>query len=294
MQQQEWVRAGGTSEMQFRLRASSKGRSWTGFEVALYDTSGGLVEMPAAQHYNMSMHVGTPVLASCRCDGPINKRLQIPGDIDLVPFGCSAAWEDDGPTSVLSMNIAPALVRSVADSMHLNPDRIQIEPHLQIKDPRLQHIGWALKAELEAIDPFGRLYAESLGTALVVHMLRRYAPSSRLPMRRGLSRRQLRRVTDHIQEHLSSDLSLAELASVAAVSPSHLKALFKESTGLPVHQYIIRRRVDFAVELLSSGSRGRKLSDVALQAGFADQSHMARCMRRVIGMTPSSVLARYT
>jgi AraC family transcriptional regulator len=294
MQQQQWIRAGGTSEMQFLLRASSKGRSWAGFDAALYDTSGGLVEMPAALHYNVSMHVGAPVIASCRCDGPINKRLQIPGDIDFVPFGCSAAWEDDGPTSVLSMNLSPALVGSVAESMHLNPDRIQIEPQLHIKDPRLQHIGWALKAELEAVDPFGRLYAESLGTALAVHLLRRYAPASRLPLRRGLSLRQLRRVTDYIHEHLSSDLSLAELATVAAVSSSHLKALFKESTGLPVHQYIIRRRVDYAVELLSNGSQRRKLSDVALQAGFADQSHMARCMRRVIGMTPSTVLARYS
>ena len=280
--------------MQFSLRASSKGRAWAGFEAAIYDTSGGLVEFSAVQHYNVSMHVGAPVIASCRCDGPINKRLQIPGDIDLVPFGCSVAWEDDGPTSVLAMNLAPSLIRSVAESMHLNPDRIQIEPHLQIKDPRLQHIGWALKAELEAVDPFGRLYAESLGTALAVHLLRRYAPAARIPQQRGLSRRQLRQVTDYIQEHIGYDLSLAELATIAGVSSSHLKALFKESTGLPVHQYIIRRRVDYAVELLSRGRHRLKLSDVALQAGFADQSHMARCMRRVIGMTPSSVHARYS
>jgi AraC family transcriptional regulator len=292
VQQQQWIRAGGTSEMQFSLRASSKGRAWAGFEAALYDTSGGLFEMPAAQAYNVSMHVGAPVVASCRCDGPINKRLEVPGDIDFVPFGCSAAWEDDGPTSVLSMNIAPALVRSVAESMRLNPDRIHLEPQLQIKDPRLQYIGWALKAELEAVDPFGRLYAESLGTALTVHLLRRYAQSTRSPLRRGLSQRQLLRVTDHIQERLGSDLSLAELATIAGVSSSHLKSLFKESTGLPVHQYIIRRRVDYAVELLSRGRH--KLSDVAVQAGFADQSHMARCMRRVIGMTPSGVLARYS
>jgi AraC family transcriptional regulator len=294
MQQQQWSRAGGTSEMQFRLLASSKGRSWAGFDAALYDTSGGLVEFLAAQGHSVTMHVGAPVIASCRCDGPIDKRLQVPGDIDLVPFGCAAAWEDDGPTSVLSMNLAPSLIKSVAESMHLNPDRIHIEPQLQIKDPRLQHIGWALKAELEAVDPFGRLYAESLGTALAVHVLRRYAPPQRSQILRGLSRRQLRHVTDYIQEHLGSDLSLAELAAIAGVSSSHLKALFKESTGLPVHQYIIRRRVDFAVELLSRGKRRSKLSDVALQAGFADQSHMARCMRRVIGMTPSTVLSRYS
>ena len=292
MEERQWVRAGGKSEMQFSLRATSKGRSWGGFDANIYDTSGGLVEFPASPYYNLSMHIGPPVIASCRCDGPIHNRLQAPGDIDIVPFGCAVAWEDDGPTSILSMNLAPELMRSVADSMRLNPDRLMLEPQLWIKDPKLQHLGWAVTAELEAADPFGRLYAESLGTALAVHVLRRYIPSANPPLDRGLSKRQLRRVLDHIQEHLGSDLSLSELAGIAGVSASHLKSLFKESTGLPVHQYVIRRRVDYAVELLSSGKR--RLSEVALQAGFADQSHMARCMRRLIGMTPSAVIARYS
>ncbi len=277
--------------MQFSLRTSSKGRSWTGFNAAIYDSSGGLVEFPAAPTYNISMHIGAPVIASCRCDGPINNRLQVPGDIDIVPFGCSVAWEDDGPTTTLAMNLSPALVRSVAESMHLNPDRLNIAAQLQLKDPKLQHLGWAVKAELESVDPFGRLYAESVGTALAVHLLRNYAPATRVPIDRGLSKRQLNRVLDYIQEHLGTDLSLVELAAVAGVSASHLKSLFKESTGLPTHQYIIRRRVEYAVELLSNAKRS--LSEVALQAGFADQSHMARCMRRVIGMTPSAVRARY-
>jgi AraC family transcriptional regulator len=290
MEDRQWVRAAGTSEMEFYERASSRGRSWTGFASSLYDTSGGLVEVPAALSYNVSMHVGAPVFAACRCDGPIHKRLQTPGDIDIVPFGCAASWEDDGPTSMLSMRLSPALVRSVAESMRLNPDRLYVEPQMQIKDPRLQLLGWAVKAELEAIDPFGRLYAESLGTAIAVHVLRRYAPRAEIPASRGLSKRQLNRILEFIQDHLSSDLSLAELSEVIGVSASHLKAQFKESTGTPVHQYIVQRRVDYAVELLSGGKR--RLSEVALQAGFADQSHMARCMRRVIGMTPSSVIAR--
>ena len=54
-----------------------------------------------------------------------------------------------------------------------------------------------------------------------------------------------------------------------------------------MHQYVIRRRVDFALNLLLHGAA--RLSEVAVQAGFADQSHMARCMRRVIGMTPTDV-----
>jgi methylphosphotriester-DNA--protein-cysteine methyltransferase len=70
--------------------------------------------------------------------------------------------------------------------------------------------------------------------------LGRYPASLRLA--RGLSKPQLRRVTAYIEESLDQDLSLSRLAEVAEVSASHLKTLFKRSTGLPVHEYVIQRR----------------------------------------------------
>jgi len=286
--ERQWVRAGGGSEMQFALRASSHGRSWTGFDAALYDTSGGFCEVPGAPFHHVSMHVGSPVVATCRCDSPIKRRLQSSGDIDFVPLGYAASWEDEGPATVLAIRISPSLMRDTAESMGLDADRIQFAPGLEIRDPRLEHIGWALAATLEAGEPDDRLYADGLGTALAVGLLRRHARTLAGMPRHGLTRRQLRIVVDYVDEHISADLSLVELARVAGVSASHFKALFKRSIGSPVHQYVIQRRVDYAAKLLSRGML--KLSEVALQAGFADQSHMARCMRRVMGMTPTTFL----
>jgi AraC family transcriptional regulator len=232
------------------------------------------------------MQVGPPLIATCRCEGPIDRRLQSPGDMDFVPMGCSAIWEDEGPTTILLVNIDQSLVRSTAESMGLNPDRIALEPELNIREPRLSHLGWALKAELESPDPYDRLYAEGLGVAMTTHLLRRFARTRPIP-ERGLSRRQLRAVLDYVEEHLSSGLSLHELAGVAGVSASHFKSLFKDSMGLPPHKYVVRRRVDCAMNLIR---HNRHLSEVALQAGFADQSHMARCMRRILGVTPTDLL----
>ncbi|HYK54664.1 MAG TPA: hypothetical protein VEV38_14175, partial [Candidatus Eremiobacteraceae bacterium] len=192
----------GSSEMQFSLRASSEGRQWTGFDASLYDTSGGLVEVPARTTHNVSMHMGRPVVATCRTEGPIHRRFQTPGDIDIVPVGCSAAWEDDGPTTILSININPSIVRSTAESMGLNADTVTIAPRMQLRDPKLKHIGWALRAELESGEPNDRLYAESLGTALVAHILRRYAKMSAVA-RRGLSRNQLQRVLNYIGDNIT-------------------------------------------------------------------------------------------
>jgi AraC family transcriptional regulator len=287
MEQRTSTRLAGASEMQFSLRASSAGRSWTGIDAEIFDTSGGLVEAPRAVRHNLSMHVGVPVRASCRCDGPIHHRLQTPGDIDVVPLGYAAAWEDAGPTTMMNIHLSPSFVRSTAGAMGLNPDGISIAPQLQLRDQKLQHIGFALKAELEDGEPYDRLYAEGLGAALAVHLLRHYRRDAGKSPRLGLTRRQLHDVVDYINEHLAMQLSLGELAAVAGVSISHFSSLFKQSSGSPVHQYVIRRRVDFALNLLLHGSA--RLSEVAVQAGFADQSHMARCMRRVIGMTPTAV-----
>ncbi|HYK52465.1 MAG TPA: helix-turn-helix transcriptional regulator, partial [Candidatus Eremiobacteraceae bacterium] len=82
-----------------------------------------------------------------------------------------------------------------------------------------------------------------------------------------------------------------DLAAIAGLGASTFRALFKQSIGVPVHQYVIRRRVECAASLLSRG--GVRLSEVAIQAGFVDQSHMARCMRRVLGMTPAAVMRLY-
>ena len=273
--------------MQFSTRKTSEDRFWTGFSAYIYDTSGGFTETPFVADHSVSMHVGAPMRTTCRCDGRVSRRLQSPGDIDIVPMGYSAAWEDEGPTFMLGIHLSPSILRTAAEEMGVNPDRVSIVPQLQLQDPQIQHIGWAIKAELEAEESFGRLYADALGLALAAHVLRRYAPVAPRRIVSGLPRRRLRRVMDYIHDHLAHDLPLAELAQIANMSPSYFKLLFKESVGMPVHQYVIQRRVEYAIELLLNDDL--PLSDVAQQAGFANQSHMARCMRRATGKTPTGL-----
>lgn len=292
MEEQNWVRLDGADEMQYAVRASSAGRSWNGLDAALFDTSGGRVEFPEAARYNVGMHVGHPVMATCQSDGPILRRLQTQGDIDIIPLGYPAAWEDAGPATILSISLTPSLVRTAAESMELNPDTLTIVPHFQLRDAKIEHLAWAIKAELEAADQNDRLYAEGLGLALAVHLVRRYSGLRPKGRSRGLPKRRLQHIIDYINEHLASDLTLGELAAVSGISASHFKSLFKQSMGLPVHQYVIKCRVDHAMELLAT--KKLTLSDVALQAGFSDQSHMARCMRKVAGVTPTDVIRSWS
>lgn len=103
----------------------------------------------------------------------------------------------------------------------------------------------------------------------------------------GLPPRRLLRVLERIHDCRRGAPALAELATLAQMSPSHFKVLFKRSVGLPVHQYVIRARVAYALRLLVASDA--PLSSVALEAGFANQSHMALWMRRTTGLTPRAL-----
>ncbi len=272
--------------MVFRVRSSSAQRHWNGFEAIVYEASAGFSEQQFVRH-NVSMQVGRPLLVTSRCNGQTIRRLQVPGDVKIVPPGVPRVWETESATIKLSMYLSSLLMLSAADAMGVNSDRVEIPPQLHVRDPRIEHIGWAVKAELEASEPWGRLYGDSLGLALAAHLLRGYLPARRAESEVRLSRRRLQRVVDYIHDHLSQDLSLAELAQLVDMSPSHFKVIFKQSMGLPVHQYVIRSRVEYATDLIARGKLS--LSEVAFQAGFANQSHMARSMKRLTGVTPSAI-----
>jgi AraC family transcriptional regulator len=269
------------------VRASSQADGWSGLDARLIDTCGGPKVHPAMPRYCVGMLIGSPVIVTWRSSGQPRHRLQVPGDIHIVPLGHSATWEDDQPTQYLGISLMPSLMSLAAEELRVNLDCLSLPLQMQLRDEKMEHIALAIKAELEEQNRHDRVCGEGLGLALAAQLIRKYGQvrSNRLP--RGLSPRQEENVKDFICQNLTKDFSLGELAAVASMSPSHFRVLFRQSVGLPVHKYVIKCRVDYAVELLSKTSM--KLSDVALNAGFADQSHMSRCMRRVIGLTPAEV-----
>jgi len=180
-------------------------------------------------------------------------------------------------------------VRAVAVESGVDGARVEVRDRFQIRDAGLEALGWALKGEMETGYQSGRLYLEGLALAVASRVVARHssvATQIAEPIG-GLSGRRLKQVLSFIEEYLAEDLSLERIAAVAGVSASHLNTLFRQSLGVPVHQYVIRRRVESARALLTQG--GLSLAEVALAAGFAHQSHMARHLRRLLGMTPRAL-----
>ena len=94
----------------------------------------------------------------------------------------------------------------------------------------------------------------------------------------------LRRVTQYMQEHLQGELRLAELSALVHMSPYHFARLFKRSTGLPPHRFLVRRRIDEAQALLAA--RTVPIAEIARLVGFRTPSHFTTTFRRITGMTP--------
>lgn len=261
----------------------------TGVRVELHTTAAGLLELPPLAEDRLKIHAGPPVRGACSA----HRFLYTRGDIDIQPTGYSDRWQEFQPNTSLIVHLPRVLLMQAAEDLGVHPQRATLSPNHQVRDERIEHIAWALDAERRADHPNGSLFVESLGLALAIHLLckqgGRSGPAGEPSERTSLSPTQIRRVTSFIEEHLDQNLSIARLARVAAISASHLKTVFKRAMGVPVHEYVIHRRVERARLLLTRGEL--PVSQVALETGFAHQSHMARSMRRVLGVTPRSLRA---
>ena len=112
------------------------------------------------------------------------------------------------------------------------------------------------------------------------------AGDSARPVQPGaLATWQARRVIEYIEQHLGAKLTTEDIAAVIGLSKSHFSRAFKSTLGTSPMAYVAARRVERAKQELMLAS-AESLADVALDCGFADQSHLNRQFRRAVGVTP--------
>ncbi|MEM8722292.1 MAG: AraC family transcriptional regulator [Cyanobacteria bacterium P01_G01_bin.39] len=161
-------------------------------------------------------------------------------------------------------------------------------PILKNRDPLLGQIVASFLREMNTEGLGGRLYSETLGTQLAIHLLRNYSvyPLQLKQYSGGLSPSKLQKVIEYIEANLASKISLNNLAQVAQISPSYFLRLFKQSTGATPHQYVTQRRVELGKRLLKQGKL--PIVEIAMTCGFNSQSSFTKTFRRVVGITPKT------
>lgn len=252
---------------------------------------------PLPKHHAIIYLNRQPLDLTQRLDGQFRKERVHHSEVAVIPAGPHWEWGFKGATEsdLLPLCVEDAFLREVAESVEVDPDRVEISPLLGARDERIEQIGLMLKEEVEAEGLLGgRLYAESLATALAITLIRDHSSLGRTAAKNaareragGLSRRALKDAVDYIGDNLERDLKLADIARAAHMSPYHFSRLFKQSTGLTPHRYVIERRVQRAKELLCSSTL--PIAEIARLCGFANQSHLNRHFKRLLGVNPKTL-----
>ncbi|MGF1495608.1 MAG: helix-turn-helix domain-containing protein [Elainellaceae cyanobacterium] len=268
---------------------SSVAAQWDSILVAYdYFWPGQTPEIASRQH-GIGIFVDMPKPASVKrtIGGDRHHERVVQGDVVIVPAETWHQTHSEAGGGVIVLGLDPqAFARTIDETTER--DGVELVPHFASADPLVHQIGLALKRALEDSKSASRLYAETMTTALMVHLLQYYcANQAVLPTYGGgLPKLKLQQVVDYIQAHLSQDLSLNELASVAQMSAHYFSQLFKQSTGLSPHQYVIHCRIKRSQALLGQGEA--TIAEVAKAVGFADQSHFHRHFKRLVGVTPGT------
>jgi AraC family transcriptional regulator len=273
----------------FEAAAASDRLGWVGLEAVRYRAApASELHPPAMTHHRFILFARPPEELDLVYEGVKRRGPPPAGSIVVVPAGSPARYRWSGCMDTLNIYLEPGLVaRVAAEAFDLDGARLTVPPLDGVDLPHLRAAMGAVDAELTAGGVGGPLASESLANLLAVHLIRHVlAPQSPARGRDGtLPRGRLRAVVEYIEEHLDGCPTLAQLAAVVRLSPYHFARQFKAATGLPPHQYVILRRVERA-KLLLQAATDQSLAEVALHAGFSDQSQFSRHFKRLVGVTP--------
>jgi AraC family transcriptional regulator len=266
---------------------SSEKTAWEGISLEYLQFPALDISDVTAISHHLTLQLGAPKTVELKVNGKFSRQQMIPGNVCITPAQHLHAIRWQNEMEVLSITLEPSFVMKALQES-VNPDRVELIMHRGQSDPLIREILLALKVELEAGCPFGRLYGEAMGTALAVHLLKTYTTlqSTPSPFEDGLPRHKLTQVLEYIQVHLEQDIRLADLAALTGMSQYHFCRLFKRSLGVTPHQYVMQQRIERSKRLLKQ--KDLAIADVALMCGFKNQSHLTTLFRKSTGTTPRS------
>jgi AraC family transcriptional regulator len=192
----------------------------------------------------------------------------------------------DERISVLSIRIPDSAIVEAARE-RLTEGSLEIVPKQVVTDDRLTHLLFALDAERARGYSAGKLFVDSIETALANILLtsfNTFTPRS-VPGKGNMAPHVLRRVVEFMHANMDKQIGLKDLADCAGLSLSHFSFQFRTSTNQSPHQYMLRLRIERSKELLTDSRLS--VLDVGLEVGFRNQQHFATVFRNSVGVPPS-------
>jgi len=227
-----------------------------------------------------------------RLDGRrVQQKMARPGEFNIIAAGVRPWAVHRGRWRTLHLYVPGSLLHDlVAEEFATAPGSIELIDPRCTHDALIERIGCEVLTEMREGQPLSRLRVDALGQELAIHLLRAHSNvvgtrALASTTRGGLAPWQVKRVTEHLNENLAGDVSLASLSALVGLSTYHLCRAFKQSTGLPPHRWQVARRIERARELLESSDL--PITEVAALVGYDDPTLLARLFRKAVGVSPS-------
>jgi AraC family transcriptional regulator len=190
------------------------------------------------------------------------------------------------------------LLRKTLDAIADDEDASRISgleftPGVGIKDEVVEQLTRLLLPAFDSPKRVSRLFADYVSLALGSHVARTYGGMriTVAPGRGGLAAWQERRAKELLSANLGGNITTADIARECSLSTGHFTRAFRRSTGMSPHQWLLRRRVDLAHDLLRDARLS--LADIARACGFADQSHFTKVYTRLRDIGPGAWRRRH-
>jgi AraC family transcriptional regulator len=201
--------------------------------------------------------------------------------LTFVPAGCGyrERFEVAASTRLTFLYLDPTVLR--------NGRETDYAAKLHFEDVVVWETAAKLKSAIEDGQAGRALYLSALSSVLAIELSCCNDNNERdvAPNRGGLACWQKRAVVDYIEEHLGEQICLVTLAQIARLSQHHFCRAFKQSFGIPPHQYQVRRRIEQAKLLLADPSLS--ITDVGFTVGYSQTSSFSVAFRKITGWTPS-------
>ncbi|RYG71087.1 AraC family transcriptional regulator [bacterium] len=227
-------------------------------------------------------------------NGKVFEGTHQAGDISIVPAHSAGHCHSEAHSRAISVQLSPAILTQVGEGL-FDAKSWNLAARFGTRDETLKNLILLLHRESlqQATSGVGDdLMAQSLTTALAVHLLRQHAEEHAVMVEAdcavcgGLSLRAQRQVLEYVQDNLGDNVSLDGMAGAVGLSRYHFLRAFKVTFGLTPHQYVITQRVEKAKKFIRQNRFS--LREISQLCGFGDQSHMTRQFHRLEGVTPKA------
>ncbi len=209
------------------------------------------------------------------------------GNVDITPAGTLREWRYPGEAEIEVVRMSPAVIAAIgAEDGRAPTDGRDLAPQTRVRDPQIDYLGARLLDELRAGGVASRACVQWLVNLLAIHLLRHYS-GARAAVEDAAGRlpgHKLRQATEYISRNLCNDLSLDKISETLCMSACHFAHVFKQTTGLAPHRYVIECRMERAKSLLRETNL--RVAEIAQLVGYANQSHFSTVFRQFTGCSP--------